>query len=496
MTDLPPFEEAQAEAAKVSTRVFCEAAWPILEPSAPFVPGWHIDAMAEHLDAVEAGQIQNLVINVPPGHMKSILCNVMWPAKIWGRKPQTRFAFASYAASLAWRDSRKFRQVIGSPWYRRWIRGIDLEKDTEALITNTHTGFRQCMSVDGDTTGNRSDGFVIDDPLNATDSQSAAAIENCLWWWTQGMANRLNDLRHGWRVIIQQRLHEKDLTGHVLKEAGWVHLCLPSVYEPDRRCVTSIGWSDPRNTEGELLFPERFPQTVLDAEKLRLGSYGWAGQHQQLPSPSGGGLFKRVWFRYFDRDRDHYVLHAPDGDRRIWSADCMIFQTADLAMSTKESADWTVIATWAKTKQNELLLLDIERFRQEAPEVKAALKSSRQKWKPLFQGIEKAHYGVEVCQQWLREGVPLKELVADKDKLTRSVPAQLLTENGRVYFLAGAPWLTDLETELTTFPVGANDDQVDSLSYAAQIVAENEYAVPPIPSVPSQSDVNRQVVIQ
>lgn len=466
-------QDYQDELSRRRLRHFVKYGWHVLEPAMPYVHGRHIDVVSEHLEAVTAGQIHNLVINIPPGHMKSLHCNVFWLAWMWLEFPSLRFLCASYAQNLTRRDSRKFRTLIGSEWYLRLLagrQGYELTKDTEDLLINDKTGFRQCMSVGGETTGNRGDGMVIDDALNATESLSEAAREAVIWWWDQGMANRLNDLSTGWMVIIGQRLHELDLPGHVLKQGGWEHLCLPSEFNSARKCITTIG-GDWRTVDGELLFPERFPAPVLAKEKRRLGSYGYSGQHDQNPSPGDGGKFRRQWFRYFDEVGEHYVLHTPEGDRRVWKGDCWIFQTSDLALSEKETADYTVIATWCLTKKNELLLLEVHRIRVEGPEAEAALKTQFGKWKPKFQGIERAHYGVKVCQDWLKLGLPLKQLIADRDKVTRSIQASLLLENGRMYFRAGADWLVDYETELLMFPNGAHDDQVDVTSYAAQEVA-------------------------
>ena len=467
-------QHARDEQARRRLRYFVRDGWHVLEPTTPYVHGRHIEVVSEHLEAVTAGQIQNLIINIPPGHMKSLHANVFWLAWMWIQRPSLRVLCASYASNLTRRDSRKFRALITSTWYQRVAqKTIELSKDTEDLLINAETGFRQCMSVDGETTGNRGDGMVIDDALNATDSLSDAARAAMLWWWDQGMANRLNDLVKGWRVVIGQRLHEDDLPGHVLKEGCWEHLCLPSEFVRAKACVTKIG-GDWRQHEGELLFPDRFPAAVLAVEKKRLGSYGYSGQHQQSPTPADGGKFRRSWFRYFEQVKDHYVLHTPEGDRRIWIGDCWIFQTVDLALSAKEGADFTVIATWVVTKQNELLLLDVERMQQESPEVKAALTMSKARFKPLFQAIENAHYGTEVCQDWLRKGYPLKKLEADRDKVTRSIQASLLMENGRVYFHAGTSWLVDYETELLGFPNATHDDQVDVTSYAAMCIANQE----------------------
>jgi predicted phage terminase large subunit-like protein len=184
------------------------------------------------------------------------------------------------------------------------------------------------------------------------------------------------------------------------------------------------------------------------------------------------GIFRRAWLKYFADQGSHYVLHKPDGDQRVLKGDQVIFQTVDLALGTKASNDFTVIATWALTAEADLLLLEIQRLKMEAPEVKAALQNARRRWNPSFQGIEKAHYGAAVCQEWVRLGLPLLPLIPDKDKVTRSLPATLAFENGKVFLLRDAIWLADYESELLMFPHGGNDDMVDVTSYAARLVSQ------------------------
>src|SRR5579863_4118545 len=123
-------EEIDRELATRSFREFVYQAWPIIEPSTPFVPGWHIDAIVEHLEAVSLGQIRNLIINVPPRHMKSLLVSVLWPAWEWIQYPERRWLYASYAATLSIRDSVRCRMLIESPWYQeRWADRFALASD-------------------------------------------------------------------------------------------------------------------------------------------------------------------------------------------------------------------------------------------------------------------------------------------------------------------------------------------------------------------------------
>ncbi len=283
-----------------SFREFVEQAWHVLEPSTAFVPGMHVDAICDHLQAVTEGRIRDLIINVPPGHAKSLLTAVFWPAWVWIDKPQTRWVFSAYRADLAMRDSVKCRTLIESEWYQsRWGDRFGLRDDEnqKQRWANDRTGYRVIASV-GAGTGERGDVVVIDDPTSVDQAESDTERKTANEWWTGTMSTRLNDLRTGHRVVIMQRLHEDDLTGN-LEGRGYELLMLPQEFEPDRACVTSIGWRDPRTEPGELLWPVKNGAAEIARMKVDLGSYRYAGQYQQRPSPAGGGIFKRFWWRYW-----------------------------------------------------------------------------------------------------------------------------------------------------------------------------------------------------
>ncbi len=288
------------EQARRSFREFVEQAWHVLEPSTAFVPGMHVDAICDHLQAVTEGRIRDLIINVPPGHAKSLLTAVFWPAWVWIDKPQTRWVFSAYRADLAMRDSVKCRTLIESEWYQsRWGDRFGLRDDEnqKQRWANDRTGYRVIASV-GAGTGERGDVVVIDDPTSVDQAESDTERKTANEWWTGTMSTRLNDLRTGHRVVIMQRLHEDDLTGN-LEGRGYELLMLPQEFEPDRACVTSIGWRDPRTEPGELLWPVKNGAAEIARMKVDLGSYRYAGQYQQRPSPAGGGIFKRFWWRYW-----------------------------------------------------------------------------------------------------------------------------------------------------------------------------------------------------
>src|ERR1039457_3634908 len=217
------YREAGAELAKRKFRDFIEQAWAVVEPARALISAWHVDAMAEHLQAISEGQIKHLLINVPPGHGKSLIVSVLWPAWQWIRNEngaQWRGLFASYNGGLATRDSVRCRTLMESPWYRDTFRPtwrLSSEQNAKSYFENTNSGFRISLSVGGRGTGFRGDAIVVYDPLNASDQYSETARRESVFWWDQVMSSRLNNLETGSKVIIMQRLHEADLSGHVLE---------------------------------------------------------------------------------------------------------------------------------------------------------------------------------------------------------------------------------------------------------------------------------------
>src|SRR5579864_4396504 len=260
-------EKVDRELATRSFQEFVRQAWRIIEPLTPFVPGWHIDAIVDHLEAVTNGQIRNLLINVPPRHMKSLLVSVLWPAWEWIQRPERRWLYSSYAASLSIRDSVKCRMLIESPWYRSFWGDrytLAFDQNTKTRFDNSRSGYRIATSVGGTATGEGGDRIVCDDPHNVQDAESDSVRKGTLDWWDVVMSTRVNDPRTAAKVVVMQRCHQEDLSGHLLAQGGFEHLCLPAEYEGPPH-ITLIGFADPRKEPGELLWPERFgPKEIAD----------------------------------------------------------------------------------------------------------------------------------------------------------------------------------------------------------------------------------------
>jgi hypothetical protein len=292
---------------------FLRNAWKTIDPS-PFTDSWAIEAIAEHLQAVTDGDIRRLIINVPPRCGKSTITSCCWPAWVWAQEqisptsgPGVKFLTASYAQQLSIRDSVKCRRLIESPWYRSlWGSRFALTSDqnTKSRFDNSKGGTRLSTSVGSALTGEGGACILVDDPNAAAEAFSEATIETTIDWWDNALSTRLDDPKTGAFVVIQQRLAENDLTGHILeKQSGdWTHLCLPMEFEKSRSFVTTIGWQDPREEEGELLWPERFGPAEIKSLASALGPWASAGQLQQRPEPKGGGIIKRDWWELWPHE--------------------------------------------------------------------------------------------------------------------------------------------------------------------------------------------------
>lgn len=472
-------DEIECELATRSLAEFVRQAWPIVEPSTPFVSGWHINAIIKHLEAVTHGQIRNLLINVPPRHMKSLLVSVFWPAWEWIKWPERRWLYSSYGAQLSIRDSVKCRRLIESPWYQdRWRDRFALTSDqnTKGRFDNDRSGYRLSTSVGGAATGEGGDRIVCDDPHNVQEAESDSVRKGTNDWFDVVMSTRVNNPRTAAKVVVMQRCHQQDLSGHLLEQGGWEHLCLPAEYEGSRQ-ATSTGFIDPRQEHGELLWPERFGPGEIENLKVSLGSYAAAGQLQQRPSPAGGGIFKRHWFRYWQprgANLPPVIVRLPDGTQTSIAAveiphrvDEQI-QSWDCAFKDLDTSDYVVGQVWGRLGAM-YFLGDQVRARIDCPATVKAVRELSQKWpNTLAKLIEDKANGSAVIQ-FLQHQIPgIIPVNPEGGKVARAQAVSPLIEAGNVYLPHPdcAPWVGDFIEECAAFPNGAHDDQVDAMTQA------------------------------
>jgi predicted phage terminase large subunit-like protein len=457
----------ERELCKRSLAEFAKRAWRVIEPAAELKWGWVLDAICLHLEAVTNGDITRLLMNVPPGSMKSILTGVIWPAWEWGPRnmPQMRFVGTAHEEQLAIRDSRRCRDLIKSDWYQRlWPIELLSDLDGKREFGNTKKGVRQARAFTS-MTGVRGDRVILDDPISADNANSHAKLEAARIAFTETLPTRINSDKSA-IVVIMQRLNEKDISGVILDMGlPYVHLCIPMRFESERRNTTVIGWTDPRNEEGELMFPDRFGEDQVTELEKTLGTYGSAGQLQQRPAPRGGGIINTEWFTYWKA--------VPQLEFR--------FITVDTAQKTAEQNDWSVMQAWARSSTGKAVKLDQVRGKWEAPEL---LVQTRAFWmkhlrdqRPMFQKasirgmyVEDKVSGTGLIQTLRREGIPVVPVQRSKDKISRGYDAAPFIESGNVAIPEDAPWLSDFLAEVARFPSGAHDDQLDPMFDAINLV--------------------------
>lgn len=507
-------ERRKTLAARTNLSDFVKSSWHVLEPTTPLLWNWHLDAICQHIQAALDGWIaaqipetdlaeliQNLLINVPPGSAKSrvlCVCAVAW---MWLKCPQWRVICISSNPRVALRDAIYCRDLIQSKWYQERFKpewSLSEDQNAKSNFRNTAGGFRMAVGVGAKITGDRADALFIDDPHDAAEISSDVIRQGVLDWWDQAAWNRVNNPKTSIRIGIMQRLHEMDWAGHILMQGGWEHLAIAQEFVVGRsrlvprhnpgeekrliwiKVPTKIGWEDPRKNEGELMFSERFPAEIVAKEKTLLGSAGYSGQHQQDPTAAAGNKFKRAWFQYFTVEGADYVLKARHGIRRVPIRTCNRIAIGDFAFSIKTTADFTVIGTFDITPDGDMLIVSWLRKRMEDPDVERAVISVWDIDNPLYVGIENKQNGATIIQRLIAAGkVRVRAIEADTDKITRSIPAQVDMENGKIFLPDGAAWLPDFEAEILRFPNGVRDDQVDVLSYAA---IEKGSAIPRITS--------------
>lgn len=479
---------------EIGLRVFVEQSWKQVEPETPYRDNWHIHCICEHLQAVTRGEIENLLINIPPGCMKSILTSVMWPAWEWGPtgQPHLRYLCGSYDQALSTRDNLRTRWLIESRWYQDHWPHVQLHPDQneKTRYNLTGGGWRIGTSVGGRGTGEHPHRKIVDDPHNVKQAESDVERQQALDWQDGTLATRGKALKAR-TVIIMQRLHERDSSGHVMGKSNfkdkWVHLCLPMRYEKEHAKPMWGGWSDPRKEDGELLWPSLFDEQAVSELEEDMGPMRSAGQLQQRPAPAEGARFKREHFRYYSREKDsrgRTVAYITQMGRRVPVDQCWRFIVADTAYETKEENDWTVRLVIDVERSHDervgndragaMFIADLWRRRAQSPDVVAQLRADYAAFRPIFIGIESVSDGGTVLQWLAREGLPVMRMkYGDKyripDKGAKAVISQLHMAQGKVHVEADAPWREGWETEHLLFPNVEFDDQVDVTGMACHL---------------------------
>lgn len=458
----------ERELCRRSLAQFVRRAWHVLEPGNPYIHGWHVDAVCQHLEAVTKGDLNRLLINIPPGTMKSTLVSVFWPAWEWGPcgMAHKRIIGASHEQGIATRDTLKMRRLVMSDWYQaRWPISLTGDQNQKTYYENESTGFRQACAV-ASMTGKRGDRVVWDDPHSAEGALSQAHRETALRVFQETLPTRLNSPEKSAIIIVMQRLHENDVSGYILaNDLGYEHLCLPMEFEPDRRCTTSIGFSDPRTEDGELLFPERFPAEVFERDKKAMGSMAVAGQFQQRPAPRSGGFFRWENLAVCETAPRDIVQTVRYWDKA--GTDGGGAHTAGVKMGRAKDGRWYVLnvvrGQWAAAERERIIRATAELDGRDTV---------------IWIEQEPGSGGKESAESTIRNLAGFKVFAerATGDKAVRAEPYAVQVEAGNIVMVRGE-WNQAFIDEHKTFPVGKYKDQIDAAGGAFNKLAKPVYSL-------------------
>lgn len=448
----------------------------VLDPTTIQTPA--LDVIDKALVEFETGDCDRLMIWMPPQEGKSVRVSQRYVEWALERNSNLRFGIVSYADEMArrWGSDIKLDVETFNGLESAIDLGFKLRADSRAAgrwqIMN-HVGGVYCVGVAGSLTGKPVDRLVIDDPIKDLEqAQSTRYRERAKRFWQAVAVPRMGPGSKC--VIIQTRWHEDDLSGWLLRnEPGrWKVIRIPALAESA---------DDPLGREpGTAMISARGNR---DWNQIRrdVGEYVWAALYQQRPAPAAGGLFKRARLRYHHAMPTDTTRHGPMGgmrlslaDRVIYLDDCWRFMTVDLAASEKTSADFTAVGVWAISLEGDLILLDGNRARIEETNHWDLVRPLRERWIADTVFIESRMFGTTLVYEAGQNNIPVSELKADTDKVTRALPATARADSGRLWLPAadtGTLIVSDYVDELTQFPNAVHDDYVDITSYAARVVA-------------------------
>jgi predicted phage terminase large subunit-like protein len=513
--------------------------------NAEFMDNWAIDAMAEHLEAVTYGQIKRLLINISPRCGKTNLTSICWPAWVWIQRnktylsgPQVRFLCGSYNDKLTLTNSNKVRRLIQSPFYQKhWGDRFNLMEDqnTKSQFDNTKGGTLRATSVRGTLLGVGGDVIIVDDPHNTEDAESEQERDNAETWWKELSSTRLNNPKLTPIVVNMQRLHTKDISGLILdSDEEFVHLMIPMRFEERRKCVTvilprdqvdeygnelpeedQVIWSDPRTIPGELMWPERFDETSVNRIEKRLGPVMASGRLQQTPTPAGGSILKRDWWKGWDTEeaaRYGLTWNENRGGIKEFPEFELIVASLDTAFGEKEENDYSALTVWGiwvdRNKNPRAMLayawqkrlpLHGEEVEQITGEAKVNFKQrQKQKWglveyvadtckfyKVNKLLIENKSRGMDVANEirrlYSREKWGIELVNPVKDKITRTHSIVPIFADGVVWAPAYSDrymdWAEEVIKQCELFPKDEHDDLVDSVTQALKWLRDNSILV-------------------
>jgi len=445
---------------------FIELSFYELNPQTAFSMSPHIEVLASKLEDCRQRKIKRLIVNLPPRSLKSHAVSVSFPAWLLGHDPAAQIICASYGQELSDKHARDCRTLMASSSYRRLFSRTSLSSEKQSLseFLTTSQGFRMSTSIGGVLTGRGADFIILDDPLKPDDALSETRRSSVNQWYDNTLLSRLNNKERGVIIIVMQRLHQDDLVGHVLDQGSWEMVSFPAIAKEDEIHLIENAFGRRRFTRkiGEALQSERESLNTLKSIRQTIGEYNFSSQYQQDPTPLEGAMVKTNWLRYYD-----------PGSRP--SRFTCILQSWDTANKSGELNDYSVGTTWGAYNDH-YYLLDVFRRRLNYPELKRAVIEQARLHETECILIEDKASGTALIQDLEKDclfGIKPYEAPPGADKILRLHAQTALFESGRVLLPNSAVWLDEYVRELTSFPGGKHDDQVDSTTQALDYLKRN-----------------------
>ena len=464
-------------ACRESFGVFCRRAFRIIEPANKYEPNWHLDCIAEHLEAVYRGEIRRIIFNMPPRSLKTSLISIMFPAWVFGKTPGARFVNTSFKFERVEAMSFKCRHILNDEWYKECFPNTRLDSK-QGQKHNFHTTERgqYYSSAILSATGEGGDYVLSDDPISPVDAFSATVRESTKAAIRGTLFSRFNDPRTGRFILTMQRVHDDDPTSDLMRDGGYTVVKLPA--EATRHHIITLGKHKWEMQPGDLLFPSRLTKSVLEEKRQELGEANYVGQYLQEPVPLGGGELKTVWVQYYKngslkpREMNIVILVDPSGGE-------------ETNRKKKKLSDYTAMMVVGLMTDQNYYMLDAIRDRLNPTERVDTLFILHRKWAGLSGkqpkvGYEK--YGMMTDTHYIKDRqnldnyrFPLVELggsMSKEERIRRLIPD---FQMGRWYFPNTMIYVDSegrsidlvkelVESEIATFSRSRYDDMLDALS--------------------------------
>lgn len=462
--------EVEAEEYRRDFYQFFKRAW--IELEGELQENWHLELICSRLEKIKTGEIQNLVICIPPGMGKSLTISVVFPAWLWLDDPSLEFQVLSGNEEVQTRDSRRMRDLIQCEWYVEFQKALHGEfylrsdQNQKTNFGNNLDGERKSAPINGRITGKRGDLQTCDDPYDVSEAMEGSAerienrMEKVVEKWDNQLPSRLNDEENNPRILIQHRVHPRDLAGQLI-ERGWDSLVLPMEFDPEHPHADP---DDPREEEGELLFPERFSKELVGERKQTYLASQWSAQYNQRPQTREGTIVQEEWFgRWNTLPKDDSELcwlqswdlrAGGDGKKssyavgQLWAGD---WETRAIYLVDQIRGKWDISEEFER-------IIDRVKDREMFPrwtQASEVLIEEEADGKAIIPVIEEDIPGIEAVQPGS----------SSKEARLRSVVPQI--KSGFVYIPSverGHYWVDDYLLEITNFPGTTHDDQVDTTS--------------------------------